>query len=536
MSYQFARILSTAQLRTLESEWIARAHKHWGLVLMEVAGLATAQLAATMYDGEGGVSILCGRGNNGGDGLVAARHLMRWQIPVSVYMVEPVANKAANPESEAAINKAVLEASGMQVDFISANDIEPARSAVSSSSLVIDALLGTGLDRQVEGIYADLIKLINDSQKPVLSVDIPSGINSDTGQIMGLAVEADATITFGLLKAGLMHHPGATNCGDITLVDIGLPPVPDTMAGANWWLATYPDVADWLPERASDAHKGSFGRLLCVAGSAAMTGAAMLCARAALRSGVGIAVLATAKSAIPSLPPEEIIYRPLADTEFGTMSTAAIAELETELEQSSAVAIGPGLSSNVETIKFVHEFLPRIKKPCIVDADGLNAMSQSKSTTLGAPDQTILTPHPKELSRLLGISVSEIQSDRISAAERGRDKFGCNVVLKGAHTVVATASGATYIIPAGNPGMATAGAGDVLSGIIGAFLAQGIAPQHAAVAGAYVHAAAGDIAAFSHGEDGMVASNIMEAVPLVLADLRSYEFTGTDLEQMVLSI
>jgi len=226
----------------------------------------------------------------------------------------------------------------------------------------------------------------------------------------------------------------------------------------------------------------------------------------------------------------------LPETEFGTIAPPALGELDTEFEQATAILLGPGLSTNVETIRFVHEFVRTLKKPSIIDADALNAIAQDKQATFGNPSEMVFTPHPKELSRLLGISVSDIQSDRIAAAEKARDRFGCNIVLKGARTVVATVDGATWIIPCGNPGMATAGAGDVLSGIIGSLLAQGVHAPHAAVAGAYIHAAAGDYAADSYGEDGMVASNIMEALPMVLADIRSDEFTGTDLEQMVLSL
>lgn len=535
MKHQFCRILSSAQLRELESNWIRAAHPNWGLVLMEVAGLAAAQVAATMYDGTAGVTVLCGRGNNGGDGMVLARHLQRWQIPVSVYLIDS-GSKAANAESEASINKNVLQSSGLSINHISPNDLEPVRSAIAGSSLVVDALLGTGLDRAVEGIYADLIELINESGETVLSIDVPSGINSDTGQVMGIAVEADVTVTFGHLKAGLLHYPGSVHSGDITLVDIGLPNIEDSVDGANWWLTTYQHVADALLPRNLDAHKGTFGRLLCVAGSATMTGAAILAARSALRSGAGLAVLATAKSIVHNLPAEEIIYRALPDTEFGTIASSAIQDLETELEISNAILVGPGLSSNIETIKFVQEFLRVVRKPCIVDADGLNAIAQSKQFSLGAPSTAVFTPHPKELSRLLEIPVAEIQMDRIAAAEKARDKFGCNIVLKGAHSVVATVDSGTHIIPSGNPGMATAGSGDVLSGIIGSFLAQGMSAADAAIAGAYIHGAAGDLAAYTHGEDGMVASDIMDAVPMVLADLREDEFSGTDLEEMVLSI
>lgn len=505
---------------------------------MEVAGLSAAQIASTAYDGTGGITVVCGRGNNGGDGMVVARHLARWHLPVQVFVVEA---KSGPADSEAGINRNVLAASGVSCEFVSASNLEPVRSAIQGSGLIVDALLGTGLDRPVEGVYADLIQLINEAPGTVLAIDVPSGINSDTGQIMSSAVQADLTVTFGHLKAGLLHYPGAEHAGAIELIDIGLPPLELFERRSqvdDWWLATYQQIADWLVVRTQDAHKGTFGRLLCVAGSGAMTGAAMLACRSALRSGVGISVLATPASLLTRLPAEEVIYRPLAETEFATISGAALVELETEMEQSSAVLIGPGLSSNVDTIKFVHEFMRKVRLPLIVDADALNAIAQNKnaSNEFQNAEEMIFTPHPKELSRLMAQPVGEIQADRIAAAERARDKFGCNIVLKGAHTVVATVHDGTFIIPCGNSGMATAGAGDVLSGVIGSFLAQGMKAGQAAVAGAYIHAAAGDLAADSHGEDGLVASNIMEALPVVLSDMRAGEFMGSELEQMVLSL
>jgi hydroxyethylthiazole kinase-like uncharacterized protein yjeF len=532
MSFQFCRIPSTAQLRALEASWIKSAHPNWGLVLMEVAGLAAAQVAASMYEEPGGISIVCGRGNNGGDGFVIARHLLRWRLPVTVFLVEG----PPRVESEAHVSMKLLESVGRQVQIISGSDLEPFKMQLFRSTLIVDAMLGTGLDRPVDGLLAEVIDMINFSHNPVLSVDIPSGINSDTGAVMGHAIEADATVTFGNLKSGLLQYPGAAHAGDVHLIDIGLPDPKDEGGNSEWTLTTYQHVDGWLPRRETDAHKGSMGRLLCVAGSSSMTGAAMMAARSALRTGVGISVLATPKSVIQSLPPEEIIYRSLSETEFGTIAPTALTELETEFEQASAILLGPGLTTNVETIRFVHDFVRSIKKPSIIDADALNAIAQDKQASFGNPSEMVFTPHPKELSRLLGVSVAEIQSDRIGAAERARDRFKCNIVLKGARTVVATVDGGTWIIPCGNPGMATAGSGDVLSGIIGSLLAQGVHAGHAAVAGAYLHAASGDYAADSYGEDGMVASNIMEALPMVLADIRSDEFTGTELEQMVLSL
>lgn len=543
MTEMFSRILSSSQLRTLEAGWIRSCEANWGVVLMEVAGINASKVALDLWhEDPGPVVVLCGRGNNGGDGLVVARHLHKYGMRVSVFRVEGSGKAISN---ECSTNQKILELLGTEVQIASTSDLEPVKSALNQSHLIVDALLGTGLDRNVEGIYADLIKLINDSDKPVLAIDVPSGINSDSGQVMGSAVQARSTVTFGVLKAGLLCHPGALHAGEISLVDIGLPApdqVPESMADLereleqpSWWLATASQVKDWLPERPEDSHKGSYGRLLVVAGSPGMLGAATLAAQTSLRSGAGLAVLATPRSAINQIPPTEVICRALAETDAGTISGAAHKDLETELETATAVVIGPGLSSNVETIRFVQQFVAALKKPCVIDADGLNAISQNPKQTLGQPTEFVLTPHPKELSRLLGVSTAQVQSNRIAAAEKAVEKYGCTVVLKGAHSVVATCDRKVYIVPTGNPGMATAGAGDVLTGIIGGLIAQGMKPQHAAIAGTYIHGAAGDIAADQLGQDGLIASDIMDAVPAALKLLRSDDFIGSDIELQVLN-
>lgn len=539
------RIPTTAQVRALESTWIKSCHPNWGAVLMEQAGAAAARVAHSLCPPGGSVVVFCGRGNNGGDGLVVARHLMRFNVPVSVYMVDSGSPKEADPQSESAINKRILQSLGAQIHHVSAETLDTAREAIFLSDLIVDALLGTGLDRKVEGIYAELVTLINDSGLPVLAIDIPSGINSDTGQVMGCAVEADATVTFGNLKAGLLHYPGAAHAGAISVVDIGLPSysdLPPFMASKSaelnepqWWLVHHNQVADWLPARPQDSHKGSFGRLLCIAGSAGMTGSSMLASHSALRSGLGLCVLATAKSIIRNLPAGEVIYHALPETADGTLALGAFEELQSQIELADAILLGPGLTTNSETVKLVQKLAASITKPCIVDADGLNAIAESfgdkgSGIKFSAPQNFVLTPHPKELSRLLGTSVAEIQADRIAAGQAAVKKFGCNVIVKGAHTVIATADGQSYIVTAGNAGMATAGAGDVLSGIIGALLAQHVPPSEAAVAGAYLHGAAGDLAAEKLGEDGMIAGDITQALPAVLSSMRAGTFEGTYIE------
>ncbi len=540
------RILTTAQIRALESAWIKNCHADWGMVLMEIAGLGASKMLLELMEGmPAAVTVICGRGNNGGDGLVVARHLHRAGVDVVVFMVGP-ATGGNGLSNECTTNREILEGLGIEINYISDNDLEPVKTSIWETSAIVDALLGTGLDRPVEGIYAQLVELINESARPILSIDIPSGINSDTGQIMGVAVRAAATATFGSIKPGMLCHPGAAHAGDIRIIDIGLP-MPETLPEElldslpqleipRWWLATAFDVQDKLPVRPADSHKGSFGNILLVAGSLGMSGASLMAAKSCLRSGAGMAILATPKSLLRGLPSEEIIYRGLSETDAGTVSIDAISDLEHEMERAEVMIIGPGLSSNVETIKFVHELVKRVRVPCVIDADGLNALSQNPKVLTETEGGFVFTPHPKELSRLMGKTVKEIQTDRIRSAQEAAKRFGATIVLKGAHSVVATPDDDVYIIPTGNSGMATAGSGDVLSGIIAGLLAQGLNRTWAAVTGTYIHGAAGDLAASELGEDGMVAGDIMDYVPIAMKALRDGTFTGSLLEQSLSGI
>ena len=274
------RILTTAQVRALEEAWIKHCHESWGLVLMEIAGLGATKMLLELMEGmPAAVTVLCGRGNNGGDGLVVSRHLHRAGIEVSVFMFgSPSGSSSMSKDNQT--NRTILQDLGVEINYISENDLEPVKTSIWQTSAIVDALLGTGLDRAVEGVYAQVIDIMNDSARPILSIDIPSGVNSDTGQIMGTAVQASATATFGSIKPGLLCYPGAGLAGDIRVIDIGLP-MPETLPEAmrdalpqleipRWWLATSYDIQEKLPLRPVDSHKGSFGQVLLVAGSLGM--------------------------------------------------------------------------------------------------------------------------------------------------------------------------------------------------------------------------------------------------------------------------
>ncbi len=547
---------------------------------MEIAGRGAAIRALRLWqESPGHVVIVCGRGNNGGDGLVVARYLTLWGVPVSVWVVSSpkegseertqtsssgsrnrrtssVAGVAENDAIEAAesimstsesnVNQRILQSLGIPVRTIDetsigtpydeeGSDLDSSDPAVDrllvGASLIVDGLFGTGLTRNVEGIYARLIDSINRSGKRVLSIDVPSGVNSDTGQVMGTAVRADRTVTFGYLKPGHVCHPGATLAGDLAIIDIGLPELPECKPDIN--LSTVEVIREILPLRPLDAHKGTFGHVLTIAGSVGMAGAAILSSMSALKIGSGVCYLATPRSVLPYLSAGEVIYKPMKETEKGSLSYEALAELREELEKVKALIIGPGLTTDPETSKLVCELLQDVECPCIVDADALNALAAHGAKLPEGSDNFVFTPHPGELSRLLNCDIHEIQADRIGKTLQAAKQFGCTIVLKGAKSVIANADGEVFINPTGNPGMATAGSGDVLSGIIGGLLSQRVDPFHAAVAGAYVHGRAGDLLAQELDESGITAGDLQRMLPFAMTSVKEGE--RSEIEATLLS-
>jgi NAD(P)H-hydrate epimerase len=348
---------------------------------------------------------------------------------------------------------------------------------------------------------------------------------------MGAAVRADQTVTFGYLKPGLVTHPGATLAGDLGIIDIGLPELPEATPDIN--LMTVEIVREILPVRPVDSHKGSFGHVLAIAGSVGMAGAAMLSSMSALRVGAGLTYLATPQAVLSGLPAEEVIYKPMPDNDAGTFSRDAYSQLKQLAQQAQAIILGPGIGLNDDTFELVTKLLNDIDCPCIIDADGLNAIARKPEILDQNIGQFVLTPHPKELARLLDCEVSEIQSDRINMAIKAAEKFNAVIVLKGSMTVTANPHGEVFINPTGNAGMATAGAGDVLSGIIGGLLAQHVDPFQAAAAGAYIHGRSGDILAEEIDQSGLLASDIKRGIPFAIASIKNGQRSA--LESMFLS-
>ncbi|MDK2930947.1 MAG: ADP-dependent NAD(P)H-hydrate dehydratase / NAD(P)H-hydrate epimerase [Bacillota bacterium] len=512
------KVVTSDEIREIDRKAIEEAGIP-GVVLMENAGRAVADTAKRLLEGMAGrrVCIFAGKGNNGGDGFVAARHLVNSQVRVKTFLI----GKTDEVRGDARVNLDILMRMGVDVEEIGPEDVHRARVAVSVSDVVVDAIFGTGFRGEVGGYAAQIIDAINESGRPVVAVDVPSGLDASTGKISASCVRARYTVTFGLPKVGLLLYPGAACAGELVVADIGIPRAFLTDERLKLNLSIAEEIRRYLPARDPDSHKGTFGRVLVVAGSQGMAGAAALASLAALRSGAGLVTLAVPKSLQDIMHSRltEVMTRALPETESGSVSLQAQALLDGILRGAEALAIGPGLSMHSETAQLVRNIVMTTSVPAVIDADGLNAIAQDPGTLKTSKAPIVLTPHPGEMARLTGLSVHEIKRDRLSVTMKAAAQWGKVVVLKGARTVIADPSGEAHINPTGNSGMATAGSGDVLTGLIAGLLAQGVSALEAAVLGTYVHGLAGDIAAARRGEMGMIAGDILECVPEALVRL-----------------
>ena len=475
-----------------------------GTVLMEVAGRGCAEAVEELLGEAGRVAVVCGKGNNGGDGFVAARHLRHAGCQVDVFLIADEKMLSG----DAKLNKEILDKLMHPVKSLP-DEAKVKKLDLSGYDVILDAVFGTGLSSDVRGPLGLAIERINDSKVPVVAVDIPSGISSDSGQVMGTAVRAAATVTFGYPKIGHVTYPGAAHTGDITIVDIGIPPDLAPDGPGSTWLLEDSDIAPHFKRRRPDAHKGRFGHLVVVAGSGDKPGAAGLCCRAAVRSGAGLVTLAA---------PDEVLSRVVVGAvEFMGAPAKSAKDVSDFCKGKQAVCIGPGLGTSKEAADRVRRLVSELPLPMVVDADGLNNLAGKLAMVKKAPAKRILTPHPGEMARLLGLTVPEVQKDRLGMARLAAKKGGCVVVLKGTGTVVADRDGTAFLVPTGNPGMASGGTGDVLTGIIGGLLAQGHDACQAACLGAYVHGEAGDLVMETKGQHGLAAGDMIEALPFVLA-------------------
>ncbi|RYD03294.1 hypothetical protein N752_20905 [Desulforamulus aquiferis] len=348
--------------------------------------------------------------------------------------------------------------------------------ALLSTDIIVDALYGTGFHGEVEEKVAKVIELVNVSNRPIISVDIPSGVLADSGKVLGACIRANHTVTFGLPKLGLVMEPGASFAGEIHVVDISLPGKLTDLSGSGKQLLTLETISAWFSPRSPEGHKGSYGRVLILAGSRGMVGAARLTAKGALRAGAGLVTLAVPESVQPvaAASLDEAMTKGLPETGEGTFSEDALDMLLEYCKQADVLALGPGITTHPETVKLIRTLLPKLTIPTVIDADGLNALSESTDILGNTTVPLVITPHPGEMSRLLNISVHEIQDDRLNYATVAAIEWNLTVLLKGAGTIVASPGGNVYINPTGNPGMATGGSGDVLTGIIAGLLGQGL--------------------------------------------------------------
>jgi NAD(P)H-hydrate epimerase len=453
-----------------------------------------------------------GPGNNGGDAITLSRKLYSNGADVKIYLM----SSPDKYRGAARANYDIATRIGIPIENFE-GDNALVRYEVEKADAVIDGILGTGISRPVEGKYADAIRIINESSKLIFSVDIPSGISGNTGKIMGIAVKADYTVTFGLPKIGNILYPGYEHCGKLYVSHISFPPSNYEDEKINVFI----NEPIPLPSRKKDGHKGTFGDTLFVAGASRYYGAPYFAALSFLKAGGGYSRLATAKSVVPFIGGQgrEIVYHPLEETEEGSISYSAKGEILKIAENVDFVVLGPGTSLNDRTQKLILDLIENIEKPMLVDGDGLTALSKDLNV-IEDKENVVITPHPGEMARLTGKSVQEILDNRIETAREFATNYGVIVVLKGAHSQIAMPDGKVYINMSGNSGMATAGSGDVLSGTIPAMYGIGFNFKDAVRMGVFVHGLAGDIAAEIKGEDGITARDIMEALPQAMKRLR----------------
>ena len=487
-----------------------------GAVLMEHAGIAVVRAIHQHFPECQRIGVIVGKGNNGGDGLVVARQLAYAGQPIQIFLVSP-------PESfagDALTNLQIAQNLDLPITSILTEDeLKGAESQIASADLIVDSIFGTGLRGGVHGFIAEVIECINETGKPVVAIDLPSGLSADTGIAEGACIQATYTVTMGLPKRGNLIHPGATFTGTLEVADIGFPQsVIDTQSiQINWTQPS--EAARILPSRPTHSHKGTYGRVFVAAASTGMTGAAALTSAGALRVGAGLVTLGAPKSLNPILEVKltEVMTLPLPETTTGALALEAKSHIIEAVERTKSVlAIGPGLSQHPETVALVHSLIRESDAPMVIDADGINALSKSTEILSSLSPETVLTPHPGEMARLIGGTVEALERNRIGIAQRFAETHNVTLVLKGAPTVVAHGNGEVWINSTGNAGMATGGMGDVLTGLIAGLIAQRVPAFDAAVLGVYLHGLAGDIVAESIGMHGLMAGDVLNNVSKAL--------------------
>ena len=503
------RILNAAQMREADRFTIEEIGIP-SLVLMENAGRQVVAAMEAAYEARlnGRVAVLCGRGNNGGDGFVVARTLLQRGIDTAVFVIGAL----AEVRGDAKENLEILGRLGVTVVEIGDEQSwELHFSEISQCTLIVDAIFGTGLKSKLAGMMETIVADVNASSIPIVSIDLPSGLSADTPHILGDCIDAAMTVTLAAPKLPLVLPPGETHAGDVVIADIGIPhEVIDSVEGQRIELLTPEQLRDVVEPRAADSHKGDFGRVTIVAGSRGKTGASHLAAMGALRSGAGLVTVATPASLLPivaSMAPE-LMTEPLAESVEGMVAETAIERL-LELDHD-VIACGPGLGRAPGVGAFVRALLDRATVPLVLDADAITVLADDPVGLVGREERdVIITPHPGEMARLIGASVDEVQSNRIEVAGEFATTHRLYVVLKGHRTVIATPDGHVFINPTGNAGMATGGTGDVLTGMIAAWVGQLLDAEAACRLAVFLHGAAGDLAEAEEGQVAMTATDVI---------------------------
>lgn len=487
------------------------------LILMENAGLQTMEVVDEVLGSALGknVVILAGKGNNGGDGLVVARHLLNAGASVDTFIM-------GNPGEftpDSRINYDILTRMTSAIyPLFQEDQLDKLMLALLGADLIVDAIYGIGFQGSLGELETKVVRMINWTRVPVVAVDIPSGVEADTGKVHGEAVRATHTVTFALPKIGLVMEPGKDYVGTLSVADISIPRplLEDKELKTN--LIGEAMARSFLQPRQPESHKGTYGHAMVIGGSRGMTGAVIMTSAAALRCGAGLVTAALPESLLPVAEAAmvEVMTRALPETGQTAIALEALPAIENLLGICSVCAIGPGMSQYPEANAIVRFVLEKAGIPVIIDADGLNALAGDIGILKQRQIPVVLTPHPGEMARLTGKSVEEIQTNRIAIARSAALDWGVTLVLKGNKTVVANARGEVYVNITGNPGMATAGSGDVLCGIIAGLIAQGLKPADAACVGVYLHGLSGDAAAHMKGERGIIAGDLINCLPAVL--------------------
>ncbi len=518
-------VLTGARMKTVDEETIKRYCP--GLELMERAGRKVAEFIAERYGNPGfKASIFVGPGNNGGDALVVARHLSDGGLPCALHYLKP-------PETlsvDAAKNHQRLEE--RLVDYPKLRQFDSTRPDwarivqrdLIDSTVIVDGLFGTGMSRGLEGRALDIVKQINSAGLPVVSIDTPSGIHSDTGQVLGEAVRATHTVTMGFPKLGMLFYPAKSHVGELIVADLGFPDEVLEVNSLGIYLLDRDDAAKRLPYRDPEAHKYRMGTVLVIAGSRAYTGAALLTAEAALRSGCGMVYIAVPESIRPVIQAglREAIVVPVAETKEGTIARGAMGQLAGYIERADALAVGPGLARNPETLDFVRELASQSTKTLVLDADAITAFAGDLDGLEALRAPTVITPHSGELGSVLGQSVPTDPVKRIEATREAAKRSGITLVHKGAPTLIASADGDVWVNKHGHSALATGGTGDVLAGLVAGVRAQGAVELDAACVACFLHGRAAERAAVDWGVRGVVAGDLLKYLGDPILELETF--------------